>query len=82
MESAPSWADLGIREKTAPELSSYQPEKERERIREAREDISYSHLSSGAWEQEMLEVVGKDTTDLLNLASSPLPLDFGADERT
>ena len=30
----------------------------------------------------MLEVVVKDATDLLNLASSPLPLDFGADERT
>ena len=56
--------------------------RKRERIREAGEDISYSHLSSGAWEQEMLEVVVKDTTDLLNLASSPLPLDFGADERT
>lgn len=77
-----AWADLGIKEKTAPGLSSYQPEKEREGIREARGDISCSHLSSGAWEQEMLEAVVRGATGLLNLASSPLPLDFGANERT
>lgn len=75
-----AWADLGIKEKTAPGLSSYQPEKEREGIREARGDISCSHLSSGAWEQEMLEAVVRNATDLLNLASSPLQLDFGANE--
>lgn len=74
-------ADLGIKEKTAPGLSSYQPEKEREGIREARGDISCSHLSLGAWEQEMLEAVVRNATDLLNLASSPLQLDFGANER-
>lgn len=48
-------------------------ERDRERIKQRpEEDVSYSDLSSGAGEKEKLEVITKDSVNLLNLAAARL----------
>jgi hypothetical protein len=63
---------------SSPPTDLSEGQREKESIKQKpKEDISYSDLSSGVWEREMLEVIAKDSINLVNLVSSRLQLNPG-----